>query len=181
MIRTPTPHAAVVTLTGWPTVTDTGIRIQGVHVRTSWRPDQTPRRVTVRAFPETTPVGSVRRLYAPKGNVRAARGPNGTDVLIVGQLLKLDRAEGIIRVKVAPSQANTMPFSVTLQASREVLALDPGTFSVEVRGRVMSFGAGVLLADQVRPVFAPIPDRWHRVRATSYRRAAPQVLPLSAD
>ncbi|GGR62471.1 hypothetical protein GCM10008959_25580 [Deinococcus seoulensis] len=179
----PIPHAAVITVTGWPTVLPDGIRIHGLHVRTAWRPGETPQRVTVRAFPDTSPHGGLRRLYAPPSNIRPARRPNGTDVLVTGQLLKLDTVEGLIRVKVAPAVANTHPFTVTLQASTEVLRLDPGTFSVTVRGRVLSVGPGVLLADQVRSVYAPVPERWQGVRAYTRRvgTAPPAEPPVAAD
>ena len=175
----PIPHAAVITVTGWPTPLRDGIRIHGLHVRTAWRPGETPQRVTVRAFPDVSPSGGLRRLYAPPSNIRPARCPNGTDVLVTGQLLKLDTVEGVIRVKVAPAVANTHPFTVTLQASTEVLRLDPGTFSVTVRGRVLSVGPGVLLADQVRSVHAPVPERWQGVRAYTRRVAA--LPPLAAN
>lgn len=179
----PTPHAAVITVTGWPTVLPDGIRIHGLHVRTTWRPGETPRRVTVRAFPDTSPHGALRRLYAPPSNIRPARCPNGADVLVTGTLLKLDSSEGLVRVKVAPAVANTHPFTVTLQASTEVLRLDPGTFSVTVRGRVLNVGPGVLLAEQIRSVHAPVPERWQGVRAYTRRVGAtpPAEPPVAAD
>ena len=48
-----------------------------------------------------------------------------------------------------------------------------------VRGRVLSVGPGVLLADQVRSVYAPVPERWQGVRA--YTRRVGTMPPVAAD
>ncbi|MBZ9715312.1 hypothetical protein [Deinococcus multiflagellatus] len=161
---TPMPHMALVTVTGWPRPTDTGIQVGHLQIHTRWRPGPEPGRVTVRAYPQTRPDGSLHRLYAFPSNIHRARMPNGTGLTVVGQLLRIDRNEGLIRVKVCPGMADTEPFVVTMQASSEVLAFDPGTFSVRVTGRVLNLRWGVLLADQVAPVYAPVPERWHRHR-----------------
>lgn len=54
---------------------------------------------------------------------------------------------------------------MTLQATGEVLALDPGTFHVTVTGRVMRFGNGFLLAERGVAVNAPVPAHWRGYKA----------------
>lgn len=176
---TPRAHRAVVTLTGWPRPRPTGIEIAGVFVRTAWRPGETPERVTVRAFPHTTPTGELRDLFVfPRAVRPAGRTPNGAQVQVTGQLLKLDRGEQLIRVKVCPAVADTLPFVVTLHAGPAVLSLNPEVFHVDVTGHLLQLGRGLLLADTVVPVFAPVPARWHRWRP---RRKRPSPVLAAQD
>ncbi|SMB85858.1 hypothetical protein [Deinococcus hopiensis] len=157
------PHLAVITLTGWVEPAEGGLRVNGILVRAHKKID-TPVRVTVRAYPKTDMYGVIRDLYAPANNIRPAREPNGTSLTVTGQLLKVDRGTGTIKVKVCPQQASCNPFAVTLHATTQVLALDPGTFHVTVTGRLVDVGRGWLLAETVTPVYAPVPQRWHRWR-----------------
>lgn len=173
----PLPHSAVLRVTGWATPADRGIRVNGLLIRTPWRPDG-EQRVTVTAYPKTDADGFLRHLAAFSRNVRPARIPNGTQVRVVGQLLKLDRGAGLVRVKVCPAVSDQPPFVVTLHATAQILAdLDPVTFHVQVTGRLLS-PVGILLADTCVPVHAPVPDRWHRWRPRRRARVArPQEAP----
>lgn len=155
------PHAAVVTLTGWPSPIDTGIRIGRVYVHTDWRPEE-EQRVTVRAFPGgTTPTGKLMSLHAKPGMIRPARTPNGTQVRVTGQLIRLDRQSGIVTIRVYPSLAGRPPFLLTLQATTDALrAVDPSTLHVTATGRILELGRPHLLAEHLQEVYAPIPARW---------------------
>ncbi|BDP44875.1 hypothetical protein DAETH_48440 (plasmid) [Deinococcus aetherius] len=170
------PHRAVVTVTGWATPVRKGVLVGGLAIRTGWRPEGETR-VTVRAYPRTAPDGSLRDLFTYPRLFQPAQTPNGTSVSVTGQLLKLDRGEGVIRVKVCPSQASDLPFVVTLHATGRVLDLDPATFHVTVTGRVLRAASGLLLAESVTPVHAPVPARWHRWRPKR-RPPRPFVLDL---
>jgi hypothetical protein len=173
----PLPHSALVTVTGWATPAPKGILVAGLSIRTRWRPTGL-QRVTVRAYPRTRPDGTLRDLFAPPRSIKPAHTPNGTGVRVTGQLLKLDRGEGLIRVKVCPAVSDATPFVVALQASGAVLELDPGIFHVTVTGRVLGVAGGVLLAEAVQSVYAPVPARWHRWRP---KRAKIQPWPVHPD
>ncbi|MEF2279891.1 hypothetical protein V3W47_16480 [Deinococcus sp. YIM 134068] len=168
------PHRAVVTLTGWAVPARKGVTVNGLDVRTSWCPEGEAR-VTLRAYPRTAPAGSLRDLFTFPRLVRSAEQPNGSSVSVIGQLLKLDRGEGLIKVKVCPSQATDLPFVITLHATASVLDLDPATFHVQVEGRVLRAASGLLLVESVTPVHAPVPARWHRWRP---KRRPPQPFAL---
>lgn len=157
------PHEARLMLTGWATPTDTGLWIAGLHVRTE-RPLTAPARLTVTTYPRTRADGTLYGLYARARQVRPAKGPNGTHVIVTGQILKLDRGLGIVKIKVCPAQASCEPFAITLHATREVLHLDPHAFHARVTGRVLPLGRGHLLAERAEIVHAPVPDHWHRWR-----------------
>ncbi|UQN10392.1 hypothetical protein [Deinococcus sp. QL22] len=159
----PLPHSALVTVTGWATPGPIGIIVGGLSIRTRWELTG-PQRVTVRAYPRTRPDGTLRELFALRRNVKPARVPNGSSVRVTGQLLKLDRGEGVIRVKVCPAVSDDKPFVIALQAAGAVLDLDPVTFHVRVTGRVLGVAGGVLLAEAVEAVYAPVPAKWHRWR-----------------
>ncbi|SMB85657.1 hypothetical protein [Deinococcus hopiensis] len=117
------PHSATLTFTGWAIPYEHGVRVNGVRVRTNWKPGH-PERVTVTSYPRTNPDGTLAALMTRKGAFRSARTPNGSRFTVTGRLIKLDRGEGFIRVEVCPAVANTAPFVVAMQASSEVLRLD---------------------------------------------------------
>lgn len=169
------PHAAVLQVTGWPEPDDEqrGIRVGGLLIRTRWRPPEgPPARVTVAGYPKTDAEGHLRHLMAFRSGVRPANTVNGTQLRVTGQLIRLDRHAGLIRLKVCPSLSAQTPFIVTMHATRQILDdLDPTTFHVQAQGRLLS-PAGLLLADAAAPVHAPVPERWWRWRP---RRKGPRA------
>lgn len=160
-MKPPIPHAALVTVTGWPQLERGGVRIGRHLIQLPWQPELKGR-VTVRAYPTTTLDGKLLALSSHVKQIRAARRDvNGATVRVTGQLIRLDRREGVVRIRVYPALANRPPFLIALQATSEVTrALDPGTLHVTVTGRVLEVGRGYLLAERIEAVNAPIPARW---------------------
>jgi len=174
------PHAATLTLTGWATPYEKGIRVNGIRVRTNWKAEA-PQRVTVVTYPRTNPDGTLARLDARRKAVHPARGkPNGSRLTVTGRLIKLDRGEGIIRVEVCPAVTETEPFVVTMQASSEVLGLDAGAFFVQVTGRLIGVGKGILLAERAAVVDAPVPERWQGWKPKRWTLPKPEAEPPTA-
>ena len=173
------PHAAVLTVTGWPSRQGAQLVVGGLPIET---PSQPPAdvRVTVRGWPRVNAGGVLRGVFAPRTNVRPASAPNGTHVLVVGHLLKLDRVEGLMRVEVCPARAETRPFVVTLHATSQILqAIDPSETGVQVTGRVLAGRVPLLLAETCEVVHAPVPARWQAWRG--HRRTPGASMPVAAD
>lgn len=152
------PHSALLKVTGWASAAEGGIRIGHLHVRTRWRPQGESQRVTALTYPRTRPDGTLVLARAFASNVRRAKAPNGTELRVTGQLIRLDPAERLVKVRVFPAQADTEPFMVHALATRAVLAADPGVFHVTLTGQLLP--TGHLLAETLTPVHAPLPARW---------------------
>ena len=80
--------------------------------------------------------------------------PNGVTFRVVGRLMKLDRVRQLLQVRVYPVKAGVKPFEVRICATPRLLrTIDSGWTGVEVRGGVIG---NQLIADEVRPVYAPV-------------------------
>jgi hypothetical protein len=118
-------------------------------------------RVTVIAYPQTTPDGCLTSLQTQANRVRKAQASNAAQLRVVGHLLRIDGTSGTVQVQVYPSMSSVQPFRITLQATRAVLAFDPSTFAVSITGRLLHAGGRVLLlAETIEAVHAPVPARW---------------------
>ncbi|UQN10732.1 hypothetical protein [Deinococcus sp. QL22] len=158
----PLPHAATLTLTGWPRKHERGLLVGGLLVRTTHPVTDVPtHRVTVIAYPQTTPDGCLISLQTQANRVRKARGSNAVQLRVVGHLIRIDGTSGTVQIQVYPSMSSVPPFRITLQATGAVLAFDPSTFAVSITGRVLHAGGRVmLLAETIEAVHAPVPERW---------------------
>lgn len=165
-------HYSRLTLVGWATPAKGGCVIHGLTVRL-FRALEAPARVVIHAQPYTAPDGGLNFLLARKATPATAGQPNSALLGVTGQLLKLDRSEGLIKLKVSPSSAKTLPYLVSLRASDAVLlTAQPDTPQVSVRGQLLTVrGVTVLLANAIHPVHAPVPAHWHRWRAGRVGRA----------
>ncbi|WP_278911817.1 hypothetical protein [Deinococcus wulumuqiensis] len=162
----PLPHSALLRLTGWATPTESGVQVGRLHVRTRWRPEGPSQRVSVIAWPRTRANGRLTEVHAPPRLFRAARGPNTESFSVTGQIIRVDRSLGELRVKVSPARG-TPPFMLSLHATSAVLdTLPPEAFAVQVTGRVLHLAGAALLAEQARVVQAPVPERWAGHRGT---------------
>jgi hypothetical protein len=158
----PLPHAATLTLTGWPRKYELGLRVGGLLVPMPLPMTDVPtHRVTVIAYPQTTPDGCLTSLQTQANRVRKAQGSNAAQLRVVGHLLRIDGTSGTVQVQVYPSMSSVQPFRITLQATGAVLAFDPSTFAVSITGRLLHAGGRVLLlAETIEAVHAPVPERW---------------------
>lgn len=178
-------HRAVLRLTGWPREVPGGVEIAGVTIRTRWVPPIPARRTSVTVNLSTTNDGAVHRLRAHPSRFGPAQCPNGTQLRVTGQLLRIDTSEGLVRVKVSPDSPTAQPFTVTLHGTQALLAQDPSAASVHVTGRVLTVAGrvGLALADTLDVVHAPVPAHWKgwrpRHRWTLQTTAATQ--PTSAS
>lgn len=151
-------------LTGWAVPEARGCLIQGLHIHLK-RPLEAPGRVTLSSQFKTGLDATVR--YALAREARPAQYANGSFFEVTGQLLRLDRSEGRIKLKVHPRSPHHEPYFMTLRAGDPVLAAaDPDAFAVRVRGQLLPVGdLRVLLAAEIVTVRAPVPPHWHRWRA----------------
>lgn len=155
------PHSALVRLTGWATPTEHGVQVGRLQIKTSWRPDGPSQRVHVLAWPRTRANGRLTELHAPPRMFRPARGPNAESFTVTGQIIRVDRSLGELRIKVSPTRSRTAPFLLSLHATSGLLEqLDPDTFSVRVTGRVLHLAGPSLLAEHAEVVHAPVPPQW---------------------
>lgn len=156
----PLPHSALLRLTGWATPTEHGVQVGRLQIKTSWRPDGPSQRVSVLAWPRTRANGRLTDVHAPPRMFRPARGPNAESFSVVGQIIRVDRSLGELRVKISPARG-TEPFLLSLHATSGLLEqLDPGAFSVRVTGRVLHLAGAALLAEHAEVVHAPVPPQW---------------------
>ncbi len=170
----PLPHAATLTLTGWPFKYERGLKVAGLLVRMPFPITDVPtHRVTVIAYPQTTPDGCLTSLQTQANRVRKAQCSNSAQLRVVGHLIRIDGTSGTVQVQVYPSMSSVQPFRLTLQATGAVLAFDPSTFAVSITGRLLHAGGRVmLLAETIQAVHAPVPERWANWKhKRGYRRA----------
>ena len=166
-------HAAVLTVTGWPRRMGQHLVVGGLSIATPAEPPADAR-VTVRAWPRVSATAGLKGLSAPRGSVRPASGPNGTHLLVIGHLLKLDPVDGLMRLEVCPRVSTTRPFVVTLHATTQILqAIDPAEVGVRVTGRVLTGRVPLLLAETAEAVQAAVPERWQGWRGR--RRMKPDL------
>ncbi|WP_261665262.1 hypothetical protein [Deinococcus sp. Marseille-Q6407] len=156
----PLRHTAVLTLTGWAAEHPKGLSLSGVSFKGP--PGRAGQRLTVTGHPWSNTAGQLVRFQAPKGRIRGAgRRANGSQLYVVGRVLRLDRSLGIIQVSVWPDVPTVRPLKLTMHATSAVLtALCPEAFAAEVRGRLLP--GGLLLAETAREVHAPRPPRHQR-------------------
>lgn len=155
------PHSALVRLTGWATPTGTGVQLGSLNVTTPWRPEGASQRVSLVAYPRTTSSGLITSLHARPRLVRPASGPNSETFEVTGQLIRVDRQRGALRIKISPERARLEPFMLNLSATTAVFdQLDPDAFAVMVTGRVLHLRGPSLLAECVEVVHAPVSPRW---------------------
>ena len=148
----PMPHSAIVKVTGWPDISEQGVIIGGLAIKTPWRPDETPQRITVTAYPRTDQHGMIRQLLADPKQVRPAKRPNGTQWRVVGHLLQVCRSTGRIKIEVIPQTMRIPLFVIHAYATSAVLhdPRFPEAVHVEASGIVLA--GRVLLTETMRPV-----------------------------
>lgn len=152
------PNSALLRVTGWPEATENGIVIEGLRVKTPWRPPEEPRRVEVICWPKTDRHGRIKHLYARKKAVRPAKAPNGATFRIVGHLLRADRHSSTIKIKVLPQAEGITPFVLHACATSAVVKAECATAAyVEAKGKVIA--GDLLLIENMQQVHAPN-DRW---------------------
>lgn len=168
-------HLAALRLTGWAQPEPGGCRIAGLRVQLP-TPFVEARRISLEVRPRTDPQGLVQALGASRVRPARAWEPNGTQFRITGQVLKLDRGEGVIVLKLSPASKNRRPFRVTLRASRALLRAlpaDPDPVALTVRGELLTLGDhSALIATRADVVHAPVPKHWRGWRPP--RRPSPR-------
>lgn len=145
-------HSATVKVTGWPEVYDQGVIIGGLAIRTLWRPSETPQRVTMTCYPKTNPHGIIRQLSADLKNIRPAKRPNGTQWRVVGHLLQVCRATGLVKIEIIPQTVRIPRFVLHAYATSAVLhdPRFPEAVNVEASGIVLA--SRILLTETMQPV-----------------------------
>lgn len=145
-------HSATVKVTGWPDVSEQGVTIGGLNIRTSWRPGKAPQRVTVTCYPRTNQRGLIQQLIADPRHVRPARKPNGTQWRVVGHLLMVCRSTGLVKIEVIPQTVRIPRFVIRAYATSAVLhdPRFPEAVYVEASGIVLA--GRVLLTETMQPV-----------------------------
>lgn len=174
-MQNPLPHEARVILTGWASPATNGLSIGPFKIRTKSAVEGL-QRLTITSYPRTYPDGALNSLSAKSWGIRnAGTQPNGSTFIVTGMLVRANRSSGVIQVKVCPKGKGSKPFIISAQATSEILCeLSPDTFHVQMRGRVILAGnTGILLAEQVVPIYAPAPEQWRRHKT---RRRLPPIL-----
>jgi hypothetical protein len=156
-----------------------GSRVQGMlsaHAKNL--PEGLEGRFRVRLFLRTTKDGRLmERVSVAKVLTNAGHDLASPDEFVmVGKVVRLDRAEGLALVRVFPPSAQLEPFVVCCRASLAVMDAGEDAFSVRISGYI---GRDLSLrADMLEPVKLTVPERFKDWVPPMKRRAP---LPMASD
>ncbi|GHG09406.1 hypothetical protein GCM10017783_22440 [Deinococcus piscis] len=167
------PHRADVILVGWPQETAYGsYQVAGHQVRCYGEIEG--QRVRLVTWPRTDAEGTV-KLPLPLGAIRSPKDgePNGATFWVVGRLMRVDPVTQLLTVRIYPGRAKIPPFNIRIKTTPRILqTVDPSWTAVDVRGGLIG---DRLVADQIRPVYAPLSPKQTKGLAEERTKSRKQV------
>lgn len=166
-------HSAVIHVVGWTSQDRRGAYLVG-GIRVEFLPDKwLGRRVRVSLYPSTQyPTRDVLRLCRV-ARIREAKSmeANTAGFEIVGHLLQADRSAQRARVRVWPQTQDMPSFFLNVRTTQAAIrACDPTWTGVKITGSLLD---GLLLAEEIVPVYAPRASHWDHSGRPGRRQARP--------